>query len=94
MDTSGEFHDAPAWYRQAMDVPYQDHTVDVAGAHIHYMAWGEPGRPGLVFVHGGAAHAHWWTPEIHADQPRDGGLGSPHRSDASSIPKGPDRPHR
>ena len=37
MDTSGEFHDAPAWYRQAMDVPYQDHTVDVAGSHIHYM---------------------------------------------------------
>ena len=61
MDISGEFHDAPAWYRQAMDIPYQDHTVDVADAHIHYMAWGEPGRPGLVFVHGGAAHAHWWT---------------------------------
>ena len=61
MDISGEFHDAPAWYRQAMDIPYQDHTVDVADAHIHYMAWGAPGRPGLVFVHGGAAHAHWWT---------------------------------
>ena len=25
------------------------------------MAWGEPGRRGLVFVHGGGAHAHWWT---------------------------------
>jgi pimeloyl-ACP methyl ester carboxylesterase len=28
---------------------------------VHYVAWGRPGRRGLVFVHGGAAHAHWWT---------------------------------
>ena len=28
---------------------------------MHYLAWGEPGRRGLVFVHGGGAHAHWWT---------------------------------
>ena len=31
------------------------------GAAIHYLAWGEPGRRGMVFVHGGGAHAHWWT---------------------------------
>ena len=55
------FHDAPAWYRRALDVPYADRTVTVDGADIHYLAWGETGRPGLVFVHGGAAHAHWWT---------------------------------
>ena len=28
---------------------------------IHYLAWGERGRRGLVFVHGGGAHSHWWT---------------------------------
>jgi len=28
---------------------------------VTYLAWGEPGRSGLVFVHGGGAHAHWWT---------------------------------
>lgn len=33
----------------------------VAGAAVHYLAWGERGRPGAVFVHGGGAHAHWWT---------------------------------
>jgi len=33
----------------------------VDGAEIHYLAWGESGRRGLVFVHGGGAHAHWWT---------------------------------
>ena len=35
--------------------------VNVEGVDIHYLTWGEEGRPGLVFVHGGAAHAHWWT---------------------------------
>mgnify|MGYP002725526890 FL=1 len=52
---------APRWYSDAMSVPYEDRTVHVGGADIHYLVWGEPDRPGLVFVHGGAAHAHWWT---------------------------------
>ena len=24
------------------------------------MRWGRAGKPGLCFVHGGFAHAHWW----------------------------------
>jgi pimeloyl-ACP methyl ester carboxylesterase len=50
----------PRWYRAALHVPIEDAEVTVAGAQIHYLAWGEPGRRGLLFVHGGAAHAHWW----------------------------------
>ena len=53
--------DAPEWFRRALHTPFFDEYVEVDGARIHYLAWGEPGRPGLVFVHGGAAHAHWWT---------------------------------
>lgn len=53
--------DAPGWFRRALHTPYFDEHVTVDGAEIHYLAWGEPGRRGLVFVHGGAAHAHWWT---------------------------------
>lgn len=53
---------APNWFRRAVTTPFTDEYVDVDGARIHYLAWGEPGRHGLVFVHGGAAHAHWWTP--------------------------------
>ncbi|MCU1401033.1 MAG: Alpha/beta hydrolase [Acidimicrobiales bacterium] len=52
---------APGWFRRALAVPYEDGTVSVAGATIHYVAWGQRGRRGLVFVHGGAAHAHWWS---------------------------------
>jgi pimeloyl-ACP methyl ester carboxylesterase len=53
--------DAPPWFRRALEVPFTDHDVEVGGSSIHYVAWGEPGRRGLVFVHGGGAHAHWWT---------------------------------
>jgi len=53
--------DAPAWFTDALSVPFTDGQVSVAGADIHFVAWGEPGRRGLVFVHGGGAHAHWWT---------------------------------
>ncbi len=53
--------DAPAWFRRALAVPYTDEHVVIDGAAVHYLAWGEPGRRGLVFVHGGGAHAHWWT---------------------------------
>lgn len=42
-------------------MPFDDGVVSVGGASVHYLAWGDPGRRGLVFVHGGGAHAHWWT---------------------------------
>ena len=54
--------DAPAWFARAVAVPARGRTVEVDGAAVHSLAWGEPGRRGLVFVHGGGAHAHWWTP--------------------------------
>jgi pimeloyl-ACP methyl ester carboxylesterase len=52
---------APEWFRRALAVPFTDERVEVGGAGVHYLAWGRPGRRGLVFVHGGGAHAHWWT---------------------------------
>jgi pimeloyl-ACP methyl ester carboxylesterase len=53
--------DAPEWFRRALATPSTDEHVTVDGARVHYVAWGAPGRRGLLFVHGGAAHAHWWT---------------------------------
>ncbi len=52
---------APNWFHKAIAAPREDRFVEVAGARIHYLRWGQAGRPGLLFVHGGAAHAHWWT---------------------------------
>ena len=33
---------------------------DVLGAEVSYQRWGKRGAPGLLFVHGNGAHAHWW----------------------------------
>ena len=52
---------SPGWFRRALEVPFDEATVTVGGAAIHALGWGERGRRGLVFVHGGGAHAHWWT---------------------------------
>ena len=51
---------APQWFVDALAVPFETGTVEVAGALIAYRAWGEAGLPGVVLVHGGMAHSHWW----------------------------------
>jgi pimeloyl-ACP methyl ester carboxylesterase len=51
----------PDWFKNAIATPYAEHTIEVLGCPIHYLRWGDPGNPGLVLVHGGAAHAHWWA---------------------------------
>lgn len=48
------------WMAQALAVPYVERRLVVAGCPIHYLRWGDGKKPGLVLVHGGAAHAHWW----------------------------------
>jgi len=53
--------DAPEWFERALSVPATEHMTEVDGCDIHWMAWGDEGLPGLVFVHGGAAHLHWWS---------------------------------
>jgi pimeloyl-ACP methyl ester carboxylesterase len=53
--------DAPRWFREALTTELEEvHTV-VDGADIHAVACGHRGERGLVFVHGGGAHAHWWS---------------------------------
>jgi pimeloyl-ACP methyl ester carboxylesterase len=51
---------APAWFDEAVRAQGEDGFVDVDGARIHYLRWGDRRRPGLLLVHGNAAHAHWW----------------------------------
>ena len=52
---------APHWFEKAIATPYAERTIEVEGCPIHYLRWGQPGTPGLVLVHGGAAHAQWWS---------------------------------
>jgi pimeloyl-ACP methyl ester carboxylesterase len=50
----------PEWFAQAVGHEPRRHDLHVDGCRIRLREWGEPDRPGLVLVHGGAAHAGWW----------------------------------
>lgn len=52
---------APSWFEAALKVPFADRVVEVDGCPIHYLHWEQKDKPGLLLVHGGGAHAHWWT---------------------------------
>jgi pimeloyl-ACP methyl ester carboxylesterase len=58
MSTSADA--TPAWFSRALAAAPEHRDVEVEGAAVHYRAWGDPGAPGLVLVHGGAAHSGWW----------------------------------
>lgn len=52
---------APQWFEEAVGTNPESRFVTVEGARIHYLRWGDPARPGLLLVHGNAAHAYWWS---------------------------------
>ncbi len=58
---STAFSSAPGWFFSAVANKPTQNELQCAGANIGYLHWGQPGQPALVFVHGGAAHAHWWS---------------------------------
>src|SRR3990172_10200242 len=51
----------PKWFQDAVAAPCERRRVNVDGCSIQYLRWGDPAKPGIVLVHGGAAHAHWWS---------------------------------
>ena len=55
-----ELPPAEPWMLQALEQQADVQMVDVQGVAIEVRTWGERGRPGLLFVHGGVAHARWW----------------------------------
>lgn len=51
----------PAWFTEALSCAPERSFTPVAGASIETLAWGERGRPGLLFLHGNGANADWWS---------------------------------
>ncbi|MEA2760256.1 MAG: hypothetical protein QOH65_2869 [Methylobacteriaceae bacterium] len=51
---------APAWFIAAMEKRPETSLVEVEGAKIETLTWGERGKPGLLLLHGNGAHAGWW----------------------------------
>ena len=56
----GEKPDAPDWFVKAIETPYDVGETIVKGCAIRWQRWGDTSKPGLLFVHGNGAHAHWW----------------------------------
>src|SRR5690606_39841261 len=52
---------APDWFATALAQAPEELSAEVAGAKLEVLAWGERGRPGLLFLHGNGAHARWWS---------------------------------
>jgi pimeloyl-ACP methyl ester carboxylesterase len=57
----GRVPEAPAWFAGALAQAPQRSFVAVEGARIETLAWGEAGQPGLLLLHGSAAHADWYS---------------------------------
>jgi pimeloyl-ACP methyl ester carboxylesterase len=58
---NGERVAGPAWFEDAIAMPCESREIDVSGARIHYLRWGDRSKPGLLLVHGNGAHAYWWS---------------------------------
>jgi pimeloyl-ACP methyl ester carboxylesterase len=52
---------APAWFDKAIALAPERSFHVVRGAKIETLTWGERGKPGLLMLHGGSAHADWWS---------------------------------
>lgn len=50
----------PAWFRDALAEAPALGEVCCHGAVIRFRCWGPPDAPGIVLVHGAAAHSQWW----------------------------------
>lgn len=57
----GEVPPRAPWFAQAIADEPERSFFEVDGAAIELLTWGEVGRPGLLFLHGNAAHADWWS---------------------------------
>lgn len=52
---------APDWFTTAVATPPTVDEVVVDRVPVSFLTWGEAGPPGVVLIHGGAAHARWWA---------------------------------
>ena len=53
----------PEWFEWAIGQTPSSNRVAVDGCDIHYLKWDakQAEKAGILFVHGGAAHAQWWA---------------------------------
>ncbi|NOY17364.1 MAG: alpha/beta hydrolase [Gammaproteobacteria bacterium] len=45
---------------KGLSEPPKQMRLEFAGTQLNTLEWGDLSQPGLLFLHGGAAHAGWW----------------------------------
>jgi pimeloyl-ACP methyl ester carboxylesterase len=50
----------PDWFDQALNKEHKSKFVEVNGARIEYMEWGNPENQSVIMLHGTNAHANWF----------------------------------
>jgi pimeloyl-ACP methyl ester carboxylesterase len=63
--------EVPAWFTRTVAAQPESGSLTCAGTQIHFLMWGPGDTPGVVLIHGGGAHAHWWdhiAPFLAAEQ--------------------------
>ncbi len=50
----------PEWFTRAIESKREDGEVIVDDCKIHFAAWGDVGKPGIIMIHGSNAHLEWW----------------------------------
>lgn len=78
----------PVWFRDALASPVREAYADVEGCGIHYLSWGDPTKPGILFVPGSGGHVHWFSflapllaDQFHVVAMEFGGMGDSKRRD-------------
>lgn len=46
--------------QEMLNAAGKSQVVDTERGMIHYLFWPSPAKEGIIFIHGGGAHAHWW----------------------------------
>jgi pimeloyl-ACP methyl ester carboxylesterase len=52
---------APEWFGANLAVVPDEGHVTVDGVAVRWLRWGDAAKPPLALVHGGGAHAQWWS---------------------------------
>ena len=82
----------PEWFAAALACEAAEQRTERDGITLGYRTWGEPGKPGLVLIHGAMAHAHWWdfvaprfADHFHVVAPHLAGMGESGHRDHYSM---------
>ncbi|CAE7149359.1 yugF [Symbiodinium necroappetens] len=56
----GSANTIPDWFWEAVETPAETRSVEVDECDVVYRFYPNPGKRGMLLIHGMHAHSHWW----------------------------------